>query len=97
MFKYLFILLALLPLTLQKFCFDCWCCSSNYILACKKIMSGDWNYFLGFQCDCFLPAFPDLMEGYTPYKMCKNRDLSACCYHKDKSLQELECQCEYDY
>ena len=46
--KFLFLLLALIPFTLQKFCFDCWGCPTYYYLACKEIRTGDGNYRLGY-------------------------------------------------
>ena len=92
--KLLFLLLALLPFTLQKFCFDCWSCPPYYLIACKPLKSGD--YMLGYQCDCFLPDFPDLMgKEYVPKLTCNNGNLWAWCYLNDKINWKLDCACEY--
>ena len=92
--KLLFLLLALIPFTLQKFCFDCWSCPTYYYLACKEIKSGDGTTLIGYECNCFLPDFPDLMKDYTPYKMCTGRNQWAWCY-LDKITWVFDCKCEY--
>ena len=92
--KLLFLLLALLPFTLQKFCMDCWSCPPYYLIACKPLKSGD--YMFGYQCDCFLPSFPELIgKEYIQKITCNNPNLWAWCYLNDKTTWKLDCACEY--
>ena len=91
--KLLFLLLALLPFTLQKFCSDCWSCPPYYLIACKPIKSG--TYVIGYQCDCFLHDFPELIGPEYEHEItCYNGNLWAWCYLKDASTGQIDCACE---
>lgn len=93
----LFLLLALLPLSLQKFCLDCFRCPAFMEIACKPIVFAE-GFSYGMQCNCFHQNFKyeGDYEGYEKQLTCYRSMQWATCYHRDKASPQFSCQCERD-